>query len=153
MRFSLRILLAPGALCFLAFSAIGLQIAPLLPVTQLQVSTLALPTGIASQPYRAALSVRGGTQPYRWCVLAGSLPPGLTINNSGTISGIPCGDSGTWWATFQVTDARTRMAKKSLSIFIAVAPLQITTNSLSNATVGVRYSANLRATAGVPRCP
>ena len=126
---------------------------PLSSVSQLQVSTMALPNGKASQPYRAMLSVNGGTRPYTWSVVAGSLPPGLTINNSGTVSGIPCGDSGTWWATFQVTDARTRTAKKSLSIFIAVAPLEITTTSLSKATVGVRYSANLRATAGVPRCP
>lgn len=153
MRFSLRILGTAGVLCFLACSAVGEEIAPQLSVLQLQISSLALPNGMASQSYRAMLSVTGGKRPYTWRVAAGSLPPGLTFNGSGAIRGTPCGDSGTWWATFQVTDARGRIAKRSLSISVGVAPLQITTPSLSNGIVGVPYSASLEATAGVPRCP
>jgi len=153
MRFSLRILGAGGVLCFLAFSAMGAKRSPLMSFSQLQITTPALPSGVASQSYRAMLAVIGGTKPYRWRLAAGSLPPGLTFNNSGAIGGAPCGDSGTWWATFQVTDARGRTARRSLSIFVGVAPLQITTPSLSDGIVGVRYSASLEATAGVPRCP
>lgn len=153
MKVSLRVLWAAGVLCFLASSAMGLKLSPMISAPQLQISTLALPNGIANQPYTASLTATAGTIPYAWSIVGGSLPPGLAMNNSGVISGTPCADAGTWWATFQVTDAKLQTAKRSLGTFIGAAPLMITTRSLPIGRVGVHYSASLQATGGVPRCP
>jgi hypothetical protein len=153
MKVSLRVLWAAGVFCFLASSAMGSKLSPMISAPPLQISTLALPIGIANQPYSALLTGTGGTKPYAWSIVAGSLPPGLAMNNSGAISGTPCADAGTWWATFRVTDARLQSARRSLSIFICAGPLTITTTSLPKGTVGVPYSASLQATGGVARCP
>ena len=49
-----------------------------------------LPVGNPSVPYYAALTCSGGTAPYTWSILSGSLPSGLTFNAStGLISGTP----------------------------------------------------------------
>jgi len=153
MRSSFQILGTGGVLCFLALSAWGQNGGQTKPPPAPQVSTLSLPNGTASQAYRGMLIVIGGTKPYKWSLAGGSLPPGLRLNDSGAITGTPCGDSGTWWATFQVKDAKSLKAKKSLSILIGFAPLQITTTALSKGNVGVPYLAKLEARAGVPRCP
>lgn len=58
-------------------------------VTPLQISSAALPSGIAQISYVASLSVTGGTAPYTWVVLSGQLPSGLTLNSNGEIGGTP----------------------------------------------------------------
>lgn len=45
------------------------------------------PVVTAGVPYSYALSISGGTSPYTCTVAAGSLPTGLTIGNTGIISG------------------------------------------------------------------
>ncbi|AEG02763.1 putative Ig domain-containing protein [Methylomonas methanica] len=43
-----------------------------------------------NQPYSTTLAGNGGTQPYTWSVISGSLPDGLTLNGTtGQISGTP----------------------------------------------------------------
>jgi hypothetical protein len=51
--------------------------------------TVSLPSGTVSQPYTTVLSAAGGTFPDVWSVTNGTLPPGLTLNSSGIISGTP----------------------------------------------------------------
>jgi microsomal dipeptidase-like Zn-dependent dipeptidase len=55
------------------------------------VTTASLPFGeplnVTGLPYMATLSARGGTPPYTWSVVGGSLPPGLNLSSEGTISG------------------------------------------------------------------
>jgi hypothetical protein len=53
-------------------------------------STSPLPTGTVGVPYSTTLVASGGTGgPYTWTLTSGSLPPGLTLNPNGTISGTP----------------------------------------------------------------
>ena len=118
-----------------------------------QITTTALPNGVLSQPYSASLSAKGGWQPYTWSLSGGSLPPGIVLSSTGALSGTPCGATGTWYATFKVTDNKGNASQISLGLLMAAAPLQITTTSLPNATVGTAYSAPLAATGGVPYCP
>jgi hypothetical protein len=47
-----------------------------------------LPQGTLTAPYRLQLTARGGTAPYRWTA-SKALPAGLTLSETGTISGTP----------------------------------------------------------------
>ena len=55
--------------------------------------------------YTATLTASGGTLPYTWSIISGSLPPGLTLNSTnGVISGTPI-DMGVFSFTAKVEDA------------------------------------------------
>lgn len=61
------------------------------------------PDGIVGKPYSHAFPVTGGTPPLTFAIIAGSLPPGLTLNTStGVVSGIPTA-YGTYSFTIGVT--------------------------------------------------
>lgn len=86
------------------------------PVPPLTIDTTSLPDGTVGVPYSAFLSASGGTPPYTWSIVSGSLPPGLTLNPStGQISGIPT-TAGTFFFTVQVRDSLGRTAQRPLSI-------------------------------------
>ena len=52
--------------------------------------TNSLPDAQVGVPYSATLLAQGGTPPIVWSVIAGSLPPGLSLNGvTGVISGTP----------------------------------------------------------------
>lgn len=54
------------------------------------ITTSYLLTGITNRPYSGNLTATGGTPPYVWAVVSGSLPAGLALNGtSGEISGSP----------------------------------------------------------------
>ncbi|WP_457644354.1 putative Ig domain-containing protein [Persephonella sp.] len=61
---------------------------------QLKVVTETLPTGYEGSSYSVALSAYGGGTAYTWSIVDGSLPPGLTLNPDGTITGTITSDSG-----------------------------------------------------------
>jgi large repetitive protein len=44
----------------------------------------------------------GGTKPYTWSIVGGSLPPGLTMNGNGVLSGKPT-TAGTYGFTVRAT--------------------------------------------------
>jgi IPT/TIG domain/Putative Ig domain len=123
----------------------------------LQITTNSLPTGQESASYAVALTARGGTLPYTWSILSGSLPPGLALGAAtGAIAGMPSA-SGQYSFTVQVTDpgSSPQSASHAFTISIAAAaaatsPLQITTSSLSGGQLGLNYSATLAAANGVP---
>jgi Putative Ig domain len=128
---------------------LSLTIAP----QPLQISTASLANGTLGSAYAAGLSVTGGTPPYTWAVVSGSLPAGLTLNAAtGAISGTPSAPMNVTPITFTVTDSTSPALTKSVSLGLTIAlpPLVITTATLANGQVGVAYSANLAATGGVP---
>jgi hypothetical protein len=78
---------------------------PAPPAPPLAIVTLAgLPEGKANQPYIQALAASGGTPPYRWKLISGTLPAGLNLDPSGKLSGIPTA-TGTVKFTLRVADA------------------------------------------------
>jgi hypothetical protein len=84
----------------------------------LAVTTTSLPSARRNRNYSRTLTATGGTTPYSWSIVAGSLPPGLTLNaTTGVISGRPS-TLGTWSFTVQVRDSQTApaTATKALSI-------------------------------------
>ncbi|MEG1282351.1 MAG: putative Ig domain-containing protein, partial [Comamonas sp.] len=58
-----------------------------LPAPLVITTTGSLPEVGEGQAYRQQLLVTGGTAPYSWSVVTGSLPPGLTLDATGLLSG------------------------------------------------------------------
>ena len=87
----------------------------------LTLTTTSLPNGTVGAAYSQQLAATGGTTPYNWSVVAGSLPAGLTLNAStGVIAGTPTVE-GTASFTARVVDAGSpqRASESGLSITIA----------------------------------
>ncbi len=70
--------------------------------TVVVVTAPSLPAATPRQPYSTMLAALGGLPPYRWSLVSGSLPDGLSLKHAtGVISGTPdAGDAGT--STFTV---------------------------------------------------
>ena len=129
----------------------------LVVVSGLVVTTSSLPQGAVGPPqgavgtantYSAQLTATGGTGPnYVWTP-TGTLPPGLTLQPSGLITGVPT-QTGVYPFTVQVTDTSSPplTVTQSLSITI-VGSLQITTGALADALAGQPYSQPLTASGG-----
>ena len=102
----------------------------------LSVSTTSLPNGTQSIAYNQSLVAVGGTAPYSWSLLSGTLPSGLTLSASGQISGTPT-SPGTSNFTVQVTDSSvpSQTATQSLSITVVGQ-----TGSQNNAELNGNYA-------------
>jgi hypothetical protein len=78
------------------------------PVSSLSlaVTTASLPATVVGQSYSQQLLASGGVGPYRWSVISGSLPVGLSLSTTGLLSGKPT-TVGQFSFTVQVTDSAT----------------------------------------------
>jgi hypothetical protein len=87
------------------------------------ITTTDLADGVVDQSYAETLSASGGTQPYRWSLVSGALPAGVTLSSSGTLSGSP-NASGSYTVGVKVTDAATiaQSTTKAFSLYVASAP-------------------------------
>lgn len=104
----------------LGFSGIGgtpLSFPPPPPPPALTVDGTTLPDGQVQLPYDDTLSATGGTPPYNWSVVGGSLPPGLGLSSDGDLSGTPT-SSGTWQFTAGVGDAANGFATGTFVVSI-----------------------------------
>lgn len=107
---------------------------------QLQITNTTLPYGTINAPYYTTLTASGGVSPYSWSVINGTLPAGLSLNpNSGVISGTPT-TSGTSNVTFQVTDAYSFTANKSLTISISTFTILDVPGQSNTAAYGINSS-------------
>lgn len=122
----------------------------------ISITTTTLTSGTVGVTYDQVVNAQGGSQNgYSWSV-QGSLPPGLTgasaSGGSSTagleISGTPT-TGGTYTFTVVVKDSLNDSTQQSLTIVINTAnPPQITTNTLTLATVGSSYTFAFTATGG-----
>ena len=83
-----------------------------------------LPSGKVTTPYSQTLTATGGLPPYNWSITSGTLPNGLTLYNSGAVSGTPK-KTGTSNFIAQVMDEYTSKATKNFSITIESFPVRI----------------------------
>jgi Putative Ig domain len=89
------------------------------------ISTTTLPNGQENAAYNQTVVVTGGTPPYTFSIISGSLPPNLTIDPAtGVISGTPpAGSAGTYNFTVKVDDSLPQcFDAQALSIIIDPAP-------------------------------
>lgn len=110
-----------------------------------------LPAGMVGLPYSAQLQASGGTLPYTWSILSGSLAPGIQLNAvTGGITGSPT-ESGTFWVTIQVTDSTLdgqQASMQSLTLTVSVPTIVIATPRLPDGVVGQPYYVKLQASGG-----
>ena len=111
--------------------------------------------GTVGQPYAQNFFLSGGAAPYTWSVAAGQLPPGLhlqTFNDprdaNNELAGTPT-TPGTFTFTMQLTDFYGHQATQQFTLQIQL-PLQITSTTMPDGTVGVPYSSDFTAQGGVP---
>lgn len=112
----------------------------------LAIGMTSLPGATLGAPYAQNLIATGGTAPYTWTLAAGALPPGVSLNPSGSLGGVPSG-TGTFTFTLQAADAAGNKAAQQFSILVAQG-LTIATTQLLNGTVNTPYSQTLNAAGG-----
>lgn len=105
-----------------------------------------LPSGSAGTPYSTSLGAVGGTPPYTWSLLSGTLPTGLTLGANGTLSGTPTSNAN-YFFNLRVADAAGTSATATYQMYVGVG-VTIDAAPLPNATVGVAYSRTLTAVGG-----
>jgi len=76
-----------------------------------------LAPGTVGEAYAANLFADGGVQPFQWAIVAGQLPPGLSLKGN-TISGTPT-TVGSFTFTAQVTDDEGSTASQEFTIVVS----------------------------------
>src|SRR5262245_13317159 len=117
--------------------------------TPIAVATTSLGNGLYGSSYVAALRASGGTGAVTWSV-DGGLPPGVTLDPNGTMSGTPT-SVGTFTFTVTAQDANwpSSRATQALSLTIDAPIFSITMPPSPDATVGRAYQITPIATGNV----
>ena len=77
-----------------------------------------LARGRVGVSYATGVFADGGVPPYRWSLVGGQLPPGLSLTTSpGRITGTPS-TAGTFVFTLRVTDEGGQQATRQFSITV-----------------------------------
>ncbi|HST23743.1 MAG TPA: putative Ig domain-containing protein [Blastocatellia bacterium] len=114
----------------------------------LSVGTSDMTEATVGVPYSRTLVANGGKPDYIWSLQSGSLPPGLSLSQSGTISGTPT-SAGTNNFVARVTDSLSSSATRALSLVVKpAAPLTITTAQLPRGSVDTTYSQQIGSSGG-----
>jgi hypothetical protein len=115
-----------------------------LGVTPLYSDSRKLPNIVAGVRAQIQLPVGGGRAPYRWSVAAGSsLPPGMTLSDSGVLSGSASG-AGPFRFAAAVTDAASNTVNPEFTLQIDTIQI-LTPRALPAAPAGQPFSLQLEA--------
>jgi hypothetical protein len=80
-------------------------------------TTSPLPPATVGVHYGTAMSAAGGVMPFHWTVVGTvPLPAGLTMDDSGNISGTPTGPAGSYTVQIQVMDSTTSTDPKKPAV-------------------------------------
>lgn len=118
--------------------------APLLPT----IVPATLPGGVAGTPYSQQLAGGNGVGPYTFALALGTLPAGVTLSNTGLLSGTPTA-GGTANLAIKVTDSRGRESSVPYQLAIALGTVVVGPGTLPAATAYDPYSVAVTATGGV----
>lgn len=128
--------------------AMAIQINSILDITNPTSGAGSPPDALFGTDYVYTFVGTGGTSPYSWSVIAGSLPLGLSLNPfTGALTGSPLA-TGTFAFSLQLQDTIATTVVKNFQIKVSQ-PLSIATSSLSDWTQGSPgYSQTIAATGG-----
>ena len=113
----------------------------------LVITTVTLPSGIATNTYAATVAASGGTPPYSFS--ATGLPDGLSISTTGQISGTPT-TPGTTTATVTVTDAASNPMQTANAMYSITIIPYAPSLSITNATLGQNLQVPVTVTFNQP---
>jgi hypothetical protein len=113
----------------------------------LTLTTSSLPDGQIAVAYNTTLAASGGAPPLTWSVVAGALPPGLSLSAAGVISGTPT-TFGSFSATIRVADTASQNAQRQFTLVVMPPPLQITTSSVPDTVINTAYNKTLTSSGG-----
>ena len=120
-------------------------------IAPLLITTASLQAGQVGIFYSQPLTATGGLMPYKWSVISGRLPRGLSLDEStGVISGTMTSLLNASF-TFQVTDSTAPIPNTKAATFVLTFTnpgFAITTPSLPNGQIGSPYSQTLTTTGG-----
>lgn len=117
-----------------------------LRVIELGVLSQTLPTAVIKVAYSTMLTGTGGTMPYEWTLVSGSLPAGITLSPSGLLSGTANTASVSPF-TVQLEDADGFTATRELTLSVSSTYLrpEVIASAFPVATVGALFSHNVTA--------
>ncbi len=126
---------------------------PCIPLSLQCVSTT---TGKVGQTYSANFATSGGTGPFTFSLISGSLPPGLTLTSGGLLSGNPTA-AGSFPFTVKVTDSSgilcdgNQEVASDCTVVIEsdCPPITLACVSATTGKVGTSYSSALTVSGGV----
>ena len=102
--------------------------------------------GVTGVSYTATVTAEGGTEPYTFEITSGSLPDGVTMDESGNFTGTPT-VPGDYDFEVTATDAHGCPGSKEFSINVAC-PQVTLDDTLADGTVGVAYVGSVVANGG-----
>jgi large repetitive protein len=123
---------------------------------------LVCPTGQVGQPFSLQLRALAGCDLYRWEIVNGSLPPGLSLSTNGLVSGTPTSAAQTepWMVVHDLTPSEGGYPwcggdnKSERQFVFSVAPgLRIQNQSVPGGTIGQAYSVTFTALAVTSTSP
>lgn len=124
------------------------------------VTTTTLPDALEGSFYSTEILATGGVDPLKVSLATGyTLPPGLSLQENGTLSGTPAlGTAGSYFLQVVIEDScdvAPRKANISLPLVIAAnpggcPPLTIDSDTAPDGKVGTTYSFSLSASGGLP---
>ena len=82
------------------------------------ITTTSLPTATAGTAYSATLTATGGKAPYLWSLTSGTLPTGLSLQGSGSLSGTTS-QTGQFSISIQVADSSSQTASASFTLTVS----------------------------------
>ncbi len=92
-----------------------------------------LPSGAAGTPYSQSLAATGGTGPYVFALIGGTIPTGVTVSAAGLVAGTPS-NAGTFLPVIQVTDS-------SMPPIVAYDQIQLTIDPGAAAALRIEVAA------------
>ena len=107
-----------------------------------------LPSVGVNDLYALNLTASGGTPPYQWETISGSLPQGMTLTSGGLLSGVPV-EGGVGTFRVRCRDAGGMVATKDLTLEVMALGI-VTGSNLVSGILGVPYSQTLVASGGKP---
>src|SRR5690606_29826020 len=121
---------------WLAFSAVAQA------QTAITISPCCLDDGFVGAAYSEILTASGGSGPYEFTIATGALPPGLTLETTGELHGLPT-TTGSYGFLVVATDQFGSSGSRNYSMDVLVPPT-LDPPALPGATVGQFYSQQLQ---------
>lgn len=125
-----------------------------LPSPFLKIATQSLSVNLLGQFSSHQLIAIGGTPPYTWSFVNGTLPAGMTLYSDGVINGTPL-SAGNFTFTIRVTDSVSDANEKTLTkqVYITLPPPKIIVQKIGTVPVAGRNSTYFIAVTNIDDSP